>query len=1686
MRQRFAFCVAMSLSIACSPLAANAQTANFPNGNPLPLTHQTTPPQQLLVSHGTSVVNASQLSSSTAIQVAPGATAIIDFGSNPNLSFSGDIVNSGSIFAISSNPAVTTAHLGAHNIFNNQGALLSSILPASLLSFTSSAVPNLNLSLSAINQIVNAGTISSAGNLAMNAGTIVNSGAINAAQNLNITSQLGTIVNSGIISASAGNLNLSSLAGQNLIVNNMNGVLQSILGNVNFSTASASSAIEKLNMSINGGNILGRELNFSAPSGVVDINTNVLEGTVNINSCGAHLSADTANLILGQMNISGDPTFYNTGGNILISNNLDFQPVQFVSAEVNLAIVAKGDINAANTVTTISTNSLPTPAPGNWPGDVFTGSILIVAGAKFTASPTDNSPVPTTGSPPPGDTTNTLLISGASSTGGSVNLPNVNISSQAGKPGSPANSGNVIIVAYAAGANTGNISVNSVTTGETNVVTNDLFGTNGSVAIIGQGNISVGSINTSGNFLNTSLNSGNILIASSAIDMLQMPVPSNAWIPTQTTLVSPTIYSGVTNTAAAPGNTILTVSSTAGLNVGDTLVLDPLGPSYEKVVVSAVSPGNNQISTQAPLVNYHYASETVYERPNQASTSTTINAGAGVVPNTPIINNNAIFAPNMGSLANGTITISGQMSGTGAVTVATAGAVQVNQSISLSMNPTTATPAPTNYFRLPTINITGSSVTVASGNTVSSAISGCAFCPNSTNISTANLTNNGTIGSASGGNMFVNVSSSGNLAVSGTGTFTAPTASVIELTAADKNTLNLNSALAFNTGSNSLVILDAQGNGGTINVNGAMSFTGSPIVSVNSPNLNPGSNSGFNSVSSGGAFLFGSGYTANPLTLTLNGAFGLTGAPASFTPYFGQNMVFAGTGTLTASNPTVFQTAGGGSITNSASVTLSGSNIYTANNPSGDIQGAAFQPYVGGRISGQNPPFVSFAAYPYQVVLALLGNMLATTDTTSKPGLTIVTPQFQYVSTYTQVYSAGFVIQAAKQLGLRVSAGVFVDVNGDNIGSMTQSAYNTAVFDTKAALAGAAIYGNVIDVVVGNEDVIAQTGSNDASPSMTTLQHLIQGGTINIQFVGPVTTTGAQPLRNSTTNPVTGLTFTGATLPVTTKQKNGVLNLVTDPLPNNSAGMTALMNSLDQYVYGNYYPFFDQSSVVPTLISTPNITQAAFTTLVQNYMTSNFTTNTTNFTTAGISTTRIRVGETGWATPMLQLSSNPQTGYVGVGLPQQSLKWAQWYFPAMQQWSATQVDPLNSNKAGIAIEGYFAAYDEPWKGVLGKNPNGIAVTVGANANAGLTSLPTSNAAAFYNPATLTPMSVVINPLGANQEIQSYFNPQPGNNNLPINNTNFPSTLVNTHVAGESIVSGSPQEPFFGILVATGTNVSTGNIYNLSGSTQQYSVVAANLTQLSSPPTPRAASSASPTLLQSTPQLVVNGLSAQLALGSNVNNTTIIPTDINPERIPGEESDTGDLAAQSASAGNQSLAGAFRNFTNNILPNPEGNSVSLPQGNALFLPDHDIVVQTPLARINISEGAAVMIFQSDSGLSVFNLFDNKTGDVAIGIGDETQELGVGRQLSITNKQEQSLRDIIPDSLAVRNVADGRVNSRRVISSEFSHASAFSNFPGLKKLFNSDDKNDRRKAEQIMKTAAAITLIKRGADPYQPAH
>lgn len=108
------------------------------------------------------IVDSTSISTSS-LSVEAGQTLAIDFRGGSTLNLSGDLHNDGSIYIFSSSPGVNYANIQSSSVFNSSTGVITTVLPVAGIAGVNAASV-MSLSLTAARDIVNYGTISSAGN----------------------------------------------------------------------------------------------------------------------------------------------------------------------------------------------------------------------------------------------------------------------------------------------------------------------------------------------------------------------------------------------------------------------------------------------------------------------------------------------------------------------------------------------------------------------------------------------------------------------------------------------------------------------------------------------------------------------------------------------------------------------------------------------------------------------------------------------------------------------------------------------------------------------------------------------------------------------------------------------------------------------------------------------------------------------------------------------------------------------------------------------------------------------------------------------------------------------------------------------------------------------------------------------------------------------------------------------------------------------------------------------------------------------------------------------------------------------------------------------------------------------------------------------------------------------------------
>jgi len=360
-----------------------------------------------------------------------------DFGRGSTFQLSGDLTNQGSVYAYSSRGGHRGGTIHADNIINQEGALISSVSDLGRAN-------RVDLTLRADNSLVNFGTIESSGDLTLDSASVRNGGSI---------------------SAQSGNVNFDSASA--LEINNNGGTI-SALNAINLRTPDYTGTF---NTNLYGGDLLSREVNMNSGHGTADVNVNELTGAIGQTGTAAHVMANTDTLVLGKICLTGDPTYYNTGGGINITGNIEVAEALTIVAFENIEFDNGADIIARN-----ATQGFP---------------VTLISGANITAT---NGGSNTTQLPPLSGNGGVTINGGNPSTGFGIRFNDSN-SQIITRPSGVGNydGGDVLLAAF--GGNVvvlGTTDSHSIETGGTG------FGNNGNITIIAPQTSTLPAMNTTG------------------------------------------------------------------------------------------------------------------------------------------------------------------------------------------------------------------------------------------------------------------------------------------------------------------------------------------------------------------------------------------------------------------------------------------------------------------------------------------------------------------------------------------------------------------------------------------------------------------------------------------------------------------------------------------------------------------------------------------------------------------------------------------------------------------------------------------------------------------------------------------------------------------------------------------------------------------------------------------------------------------------------------------------------------------------------------------------------------------------------------------------------------------------------------------------------------------------------------
>jgi hypothetical protein len=131
-----------------------------------------------------------------------------------------------------------------------------------------------------------------------------------------------------------------------------------------------------------------------------------------------------------------------------------------------------------------------------------------------------------------------------------------------------------------------------------------------------------------------------------------------------------------------------------------------------------------------------------------------------------------------------------------------------------------------------------------------------------------------------------------------------------------------------------------------------------------------------------------------------------------------------------------------------------------------------------------------------------------------------------------------------------------------------------------------------------------------------------------------------------------------------------------------------------------------------------------------------------------------------------------------------------------------------------------------------------------------------------------------------------------------------------------------------------------------------------------------------------------------------------------------------------------------------------------------------------------QGASVLVMETGNDVAVFVLHENPRKPVRIKSGSSTMELRVGKQMVLTRQVAAKFDQINPSTLISHKNSHSHLVAKdiRAHTADFSLLSAIMNVPALKNMLTASSAADRKMAQQMIKNAAVLALLKGQTGPY----
>ncbi len=159
--------------------------------------------------------------------------------------------------------------------------------------------------------------------------------------------------------------------------------------------------------------------------------------------------------------------------------------------------------------------------------------------------------------------------------------------------------------------------------------------------------------------------------------------------------------------------------------------------------------------------------------------------------------------------------------------------------------------------------------------------------------------------------------------------------------------------------------------------------------------------------------------------------------------------------------------------------------------------------------------------------------------------------------------------------------------------------------------------------------------------------------------------------------------------------------------------------------------------------------------------------------------------------------------------------------------------------------------------------------------------------------------------------------------------------------------------------------------------------------------------------------------------------------------------------------------------------------SIQKGALLMAPDANTIIDTPYGSVAVKAGSVALLIAFDRGLAVYDLHDNRKGDVSLTSGSHSMALLPGRTAVLTNTAIKEFGDVNPIKfVGYRQMVTRDVSAQtRLFHGEFEILSMVRGLKPLGNLVTSDNAKARKTLDNMLKTAAILLELNHGGEQYK---